>query len=173
MKALVPLSTTMSMRTWDTDETASHTATRLSESFEDVFSQIPSGSENTSLRATIEGFSLMVLDFDRIEKSRFHLCSQTNAPEEQQVIWIRSMIIHELLMLPETLPQSTSYGEMPALIYEMVRMSCLMFCQVWLFGDNNNNRRMARKQVYKLQPILERCTVGVERLCEVLPDFYL
>lgn len=160
------------MRLWQPDETASHTATTLSESFENVFSRMRSGPESTSLRAIIKGFTLVMLDFDRIEESRSHLCSLTNVPEEQQVIWIRSMVIHELLMLPET-PESTSSGDMPTLIYEMVRLSCLMFCQVWLFADNNNKRRMARKQVRRLQPLLERCTVGVEKLCEVLPDFYL
>lgn len=175
IRALAPLDATLAMRYWQPDKIASDSAGVLGTGFQDVFDLMPQCAETVSLRQVFEGSILTMLDFDQIMRSKDGLLTETELPHEQTVIWVRSMLIHELLSLPESLATHSARDEFSVVVYEICRFSYLMFSQLWLFADINTDRGMARKQVAKLKPLLERATSGniSSRLCERLPDFYL
>lgn len=148
----------------------------LGQGFGDVFHVLPNCAESVRLQQVLRGFVDLLVDFDHIDRSKSQSFKvEADAPNERGVIWIRSMLIHELLTIPESL--STGGGledDLSTLTYDICRLSCLMVCQAGIFTDSNQGRQMARRLVLRLLPLLKRATVGegTKKLCSELPDLY-
>ena len=173
--AAFTLEETLTLRTWPQDEPAKLLASQLGHGFTMVHSSMPQHACYSRLQQVTQAFVAMIIDFDQIQRHEYDK-SRTDLPNEMTVIWIRSMLMHELMMLPETLILEERDGEHEAyaLTYEMCRLACLLFCQAWGFPDCNWNRRQAQKLVFKLVPLLARATVGKSphKFCKKWPDFY-
>lgn len=172
--AILPLEATLTMRNWTQDDEAQILASKVGTGFEDVFASMSDCSESARLQRVIRGFVNLIVDFDQLCRDLPKHSTNIGTPNERTVIWIRSMLIHELLTLPAFLSkEEEETDEGSTLVYELCRLSCLMVCQAWAFADNNSRRSMARRQVLKLIPLLKRAVAGgTISLSSELPSFY-
>lgn len=175
--SLMPLSFALSMRTWSGDAIARQRLERITSGFSEVFSCM--GASSKDLRQVVYGFVFVELDLDQLNRSTNN-SPGSNSPHYASIIWIRSMCIREVLLLPDKLPdheRTAESSELALLAYEMCRLSCSLICQVWLFADCSPTRNLARYMVDKLYPLLLRATTSTdpdsEKLCDKLPDFFL
>lgn len=112
--------------------------------------------EYTSMLSISEGLRILTTDSSQLRRTP-KAESVLSAPDQPTLIWMRSMVMHELLSLPDYTTQaleSESTGETKFLIYELCRVSCLMYLQIWLFSIVNKRQNMARKLLLKMWPLL-------------------
>lgn len=174
--SLMPLSFALSMRTWPCDALAQQRLERITNGFSEVFACMGTSTASMDLQQVVQGFLYVELDLDQLNRSTDD--PGADSPHYASIIWIRSMCIREVLLLPDKLTDdgvATEEFQLALLAYEMCRLSCSLICQVWLFADCSPTRNLARHMVEKLYPLLVRATTGkdFDKLCERLPDFFL
>lgn len=100
-------------------------------------------------------------------------------PNHTVLLSLRETAMHTLLCLPVYTTQASALHQFSApdyLIYEVCRISLLMYAQVWLHPITNKGVNMARKLVSRMQPLLMVATSRLfqgETLSTRFPEFFL
>lgn len=177
LPVLQPLSEVLKLRTWTLDSHGDRFYRRLTTSLVPLMESTNLPGDNTILRI-IEGFRILTTDFNQLERtSKSDLIFRT--PDQNQLIWIRSMVLHSLLSLPVYKKQalaSEQSGDPGCLIYELCRISCFMYAQVWLCPVVNKRNNLSRKLLSDIWPLLTASITWLydgRTLSDRYPHFFL
>lgn len=96
-----------------------------------------------------------------------------------RLIWARCIVMWELLSLPDLSQDILRPKGFPSssLPYELCRLSCFMYFQMWIWVIAGANINMARQLVSRILPFLEASVVPSLNdnavLCKMHPEFFL
>lgn len=154
-----PLSEVLTLRTWTLDSKGERSYRRLTESLTPIIATLDL-AECTNLLSILEGFRVLTTDLDQVRRTPKPE-SVLSAPNQPVLMWIRSTVMHSLLNLPDYSTRvlgSEHSGDSSFLIYELCRVSCLMYVQLWLCAVVNEENNMARRLLSKMWPLLSVST---------------
>lgn len=174
---LQPLSEVLKLRAWTLDSYGNRLYRRLTTSLVPLVASHDLPGDNAILHI-IEGLRILTTDFNQLQRSP-EPDTVLRAPDRNHLIWIRSTILHSLLSLPvykEQALESEHSGDPACLIYELCRVSCFMYAQVWLCPVVNTRNNLSRKLLSEIWPLLTASISWVydgSTLSDRYPGFFL
>lgn len=156
---LQPLSDVLKLRTWTMDSKAAQLYRILTGSLTPLIEAEDLSGCDTMLHI-VEGLRILTTDLNQIRRTP-KAESVLSAPNQSVLIWLRSMVMHALLSLPDHTTQNLEFQDTSSqiqLMYRICRTACFMYAQVWLHPIANKGINMARKLVTRMQPLLMAST---------------